>query len=133
MPLVSTGRADPTIGNFRLRSSEADLKLMTSMKKVINWNTMSKMGVRFGSAFVFCINDADMDHKAATVGRGPVRDRRSRFYTCELFFYSFSDAASAAVGFFARAACENCRRKWSAATTVVTDMCATRLRNRAKK
>ena len=38
-------------GNLSDKSSSAALKLITNMKKVINWNTMSRIGVRFGSAF----------------------------------------------------------------------------------
>ena len=41
------------MGSFRSRSNSADLKLITSMKKVINWNTISKIGVRFGFRFLF--------------------------------------------------------------------------------
>ena len=59
-PWVSTGRADPTTGSFKLKSISADLKLITSMKKVINWNTMSSRGVRFGSALTSCDNFPDM-------------------------------------------------------------------------
>src|SRR5262245_41830679 len=59
-PLVSTGRADPTTGNFKLRSSEALWKLMTNIKNVMSWNTMSRMGVRFGSALDSCCIEADI-------------------------------------------------------------------------
>src|SRR5262249_34088012 len=47
---VSTGRAEPTTGSLSDMSSAAVWKLITSMKNVINWNTMSRIGVRFGSA-----------------------------------------------------------------------------------
>ena len=33
---------------------------MTSMKNVISWNTMSKIGVRFGSALEPCDIEADI-------------------------------------------------------------------------
>jgi hypothetical protein len=44
------GRAEPITGSFKSRSIEAVLKLITSMKNVISWNTMSRIGVRFGRA-----------------------------------------------------------------------------------
>ena len=38
-------------GRFKVVSIEAVLKLITSMKNVINWKTISRIGVRFGSNF----------------------------------------------------------------------------------
>ncbi len=47
---LSDGMVEPITGSSRFKSTLAALKLTTSMKKVINWNTMSRIGVRFGSA-----------------------------------------------------------------------------------
>ena len=47
-PLVSTGRAEPSTGSCSDWSSDASLKLITSMKNVMSWKTMSRRGVRFG-------------------------------------------------------------------------------------
>ena len=50
--VVSYGRAEPITGKSTPRAISACLKLKTSTKKVINWNTMSRMGVRFGSDLI---------------------------------------------------------------------------------
>jgi len=43
--------------------------LMTNMKNVISWNTMSKIGVRFGSALAPCDIEEDI---AAVASNRPV-------------------------------------------------------------
>src|SRR5262245_10165277 len=44
------GRAEPATGRRIPGSMAAVLKLITSMKNVISWNTISRIGVKFGSA-----------------------------------------------------------------------------------
>jgi hypothetical protein len=55
---ASTGFADPETGNRTLESKFSWLKLMQSIKNVINWNTTSRSGVRFGSALISPLTDA---------------------------------------------------------------------------
>ena len=44
----SRGPGGADHGQLQGLVQSADLKLITSMKNVINWNTMSRIGVRFG-------------------------------------------------------------------------------------
>ena len=128
-PCVSTGRAEPTTGSFRSRSIAADLKLITSMKNVISWNTMSRIGVRFGSAL------------AAVRHRGGHGDRVSSALTGAVSGESAeSDYARLPPGRAGAAAAGFCFACWtrrrtssSAASSVSTEILATRFLNTAKK
>ncbi len=106
-----TGAAVPTTGSLRVRSIEADLKLMTSMKNVMSWNTMSRIGVRFGLPSV---SSSDMRHYSA-------------------FWATLAVAAPAVAGPLARAAWAKCLRNWSASMHAVVVITDTRLRKIEKK
>jgi hypothetical protein len=54
---------------LRSRSIEADLKLITSMKNVINWKTMSRIGVKLGSALAAWDIEPDMVDRSCGEGQ----------------------------------------------------------------